>query len=77
MRERGEIEAGELRLTWKAGQVSALDTGTIADGQDVGNVVVQRRTEAGFEDVTYSVDFAFAFHAFFPDGTIHTAWPPA
>jgi hypothetical protein len=40
-------------------------------------VVVQRKTDHGLEDVTYSVDFAFAFHAFFPNGIIHTAWPPA
>ncbi len=77
LREKGEIVAGDLRLTWEPGQVSALDAGTIADGADVGNVLVQKKTADGWEDVVYSVDFAFAFNAFYPQGTIHTSWPPA
>ncbi len=71
LRDEGEIRAGDLRLSWEPGQVSALDTGEIAKGKEVGNVVVQRRTERGWEDVPYSVDFAFAFCAFHPEGTIH------
>lgn len=77
LQEKGTIEDGDLRLTWEPGQVSALDTTTIAEGQDVGNVVVQRRAGDGYQDVVYSVDFAFAFTAFFPEGEIHTSWPPA
>ena len=76
VRERGTLEAGDLHLTYEAGQASALDQSVIAEGQDVGNVVVRRRTPEGFEDVAYSVDFAFAFHAFYPGRTIHTRWPP-
>jgi hypothetical protein len=72
LRERGEILAGDLRLTWQSGQASALDTSAIADGAEVGNVLVQRRTADGWRDAVYSVDFAFAFHAFYPDGTLHT-----
>jgi Protein of unknown function (DUF3179) len=72
LRERGEILADDLRLTWQPGQASALDTDVIADGADVGNVVVERRTAAGWQDAVYSVDFAFAFHAFYPEGTLHT-----
>lgn len=75
LKEKGTIEAGDLRLTWEPGQASALDQMTIAEGQDVGNVVVQRKTGRGYEDAVYSVDFAFAFHAFFPDAPIHTSWP--
>ena len=71
LRERGVIEAGELRLTWRAGQNSALDTPDIPDGKDVGTVVVQRRAGDGWEDTVYSVDFAFAFTAFYPDGVLH------
>jgi len=77
VREQGEIRIGDLRLTWEPGQASALDAGTIADGRDVGNVVVQKKTQDGWEDAVYSVDFAFAFNAFYPDGEIHTRWPPA
>ena len=53
------------------GQASALDSSTIAEGVDVGNVLVERRSGAGWEDAVYSVDFAFAFHAFYPEGEIH------
>ena len=56
-----------LVLRWQPGQNSALDTSTIAEGADVGNVTAQRDGK----DVPYFVDFAFAFHAFFPKATIH------
>ena len=67
---RIEVEGG-LVITWEPGQNSALDTGTISRGIDIGNVVVGRQTEDGGEDVVYGVDFAFAFNAFFPDSPIH------
>lgn len=56
-----------LVLRWEPGQNSALDTRRIPDGADVGNVTVQRDGT----DVPYFVDFAFAFHAFFPKAPIH------
>ncbi|MCG8594593.1 MAG: DUF3179 domain-containing protein [Kiloniellales bacterium] len=71
LRDKGRIESGDLVLTWEAGQSSALDGGTIAEGRDVGNVVVQRKTESGLADVPYDVTFAFVFHAFQPEGTWH------
>ena len=71
LRETGRIEAGDLVLTWEAGQNSALDTRAIAEGRDVGNVVVQRQGGDGPEDVAYDLTFAFVFHAFRPDGTLH------
>ncbi len=71
LRTKGRIEAGELILTWEAGQNSALDTRAIADGRDVGNVMAQRKSAAGLEDVAYDVTFAFVFNAFYPDGTLH------
>jgi hypothetical protein len=58
-------------LTWEAGQNSALDTRTISDGREVGNVVVQRQSSDGPEDVAYDLTFAFVFHAFRPDGALH------
>jgi hypothetical protein len=72
LRESGEILRDDLRLTWEAGQNSALDAGSIAEGIDVGNVLVERKAASGWEDAVYSVDFAFAFRAFYPEGTIHT-----
>ncbi|HYZ26526.1 MAG TPA: DUF3179 domain-containing protein [Geminicoccaceae bacterium] len=71
VRDKAPFEVGDLRFTWEPGQTSALDSDTIAEGVDVGNVLVERRTADGWEDAVYSVDFAFAFHAFYPEGAIH------
>ena len=72
IRDAGTIENGDLTISWEAGQNSIHDAKYITKGRDVGNVVVQRRTSAGVEDVPYDVSFAFAFSAFVPDGTLHT-----
>ena len=73
VRERKRITTGDIVITWEPGQASALDTEIIAEGFDVGNVVVQRPKASGeLEDIVYGVDFAFAFHAFYPDAPIHT-----
>ena len=71
VRQKAPFEVRDLRFTWEPGQASALDAGTIADGKDVGTVLIERRTAHGWEDAVYSVDFAFAFQAFFPHGVIH------
>jgi uncharacterized protein DUF3179 len=71
LRKEGRVEAGDLILTWEPGQNSALDTRTISEGQDVGNVLVQRQGKNGLEDVAYDVTFAFVFHAFRPEGTLY------
>jgi len=71
VRDQGSIEQDDLIITWEAGQNSIHDTGKISSGRDVGNVVVQRRTENGLEDVPYDVSFAFAFSAFVPDGELN------
>lgn len=71
LRDKGWIEDGDLILTWEPGQNSALDTRAIAEGRDVGNVLVQRRGPDGLQVVPYEVTFAFVFHAFRPDGTLH------
>jgi len=72
LRKKGTITKDDLVLSWEAGQNSALDTRVIRRGRDVGNVVVQRRVGTKTEDVVYDVTFAFAFRAFYPEGTIHT-----
>ena len=60
------IEEAGLRLEWTGTMASALDTGTIARGREVGAIrVFDAATGA---DVVHDVAFAFAFHAFVPDG---------
>ena len=71
VREKGIVQTDDLIITWQPGQASALDSMFIAQGRDVGNVVVQRVTEGVLKDAVYDVNFAFAFHAFYPDGVIH------
>ena len=69
LKQKKEIRlAGGLVFRWEPGQNSALDSGVIARGADVGNVTAQRNGK----DIPYFVDFAFAFHAFFPKATIHS-----
>ena len=63
-REGAVSEAG-VTITWEAGQASALDSAEIAEGRDVGWVRVRDRQG---RDVPHDVLFAFAFHAFWPDG---------
>lgn len=78
LRERRRVELADgTVITWEPGQNSALDTGMIRDGRDVGNVVVQRPGPDGDPvDVVHDVSFAFAFHAFHPEGRIHTLSDP-
>ena len=64
--EEGEITEAGVTLSWAEGQASALDTDQIADGRDIGNVRVR---DAGGADLVHDVMFAFAFHAFWPEGT--------
>ena len=71
VKSRRRLEVGDLVITWELGQSSPLDAAQIDAGQDIGNVVVQRRTARGLEDAVYDVSFAFAFHAFHPQAPIH------
>ncbi len=72
LRRRGVIEiGGGTEIRWRAGQNSALDSGAIARGRDVGNIVVRTRDGGGWRDVAHDITFAFVFHAFHPEGTIH------
>ncbi len=64
--EEGEVREAGLTFTWREGQASALDSERIAAGKEVGNVRVR---DANGADVAHDVMFAFAFHAFWPDGT--------
>ena len=60
-----EVREAGVILSWRPGQASALDTRSIRRGRDVGNIRV--RDDQG-RDVVHDVLFAFAFHAFWPEG---------
>jgi hypothetical protein len=61
----GEVTENGVTLSWASGQSSALDASSIAKGRDVGTVRVR---DASGKDLPHDVMFAFAFHAFWPDG---------
>lgn len=65
LRTEHRIAEDGVVLEWTAGQASALDSRRIAEGRDVGSVRV--RNAAG-RDLAHDVMFAFAFHAFWPQG---------
>ena len=71
LRREKRVEDGDLVITWGAGQNAAMDSRNISHGRDIGNVTVQRNDGDKLVDVVHDVTFAFAFHAFNPDGTIH------
>ena len=62
--DEGELMANNLTFTWKSGQSSALDSGVIANGRDVGNIDV--RDKDG-NLVVHEITFAFAARAFLPE----------
>ena len=64
--EAGGVTEAGVTISWDAGTASALDDATIAEGRDVGAIRVR---DADGNDVVHDVMFAFAFHAFWPDGT--------
>lgn len=63
--DRSEITEAGVTLSWTEGQASALDTADMNRGKEVGTIRV--RDGAG-RDLPHDVMFAFAFHAFWPDG---------
>ncbi|MBL6931054.1 MAG: DUF3179 domain-containing protein [Rhodospirillales bacterium] len=68
----GVINAGGgLEISWQVGQNSALDSNVIANGRDVGNIVVRQRQGDQWRDVAHDITFAFVFNAFHPGGVIH------
>ena len=69
-KQRVETDSG-LIITWEPGMNSAMDARLISEGQDLGNVTVQRRNaERELEDVVHDLTFAFAFNAFNPGAAI-------
>ncbi|MEE9428024.1 MAG: DUF3179 domain-containing protein [Paracoccaceae bacterium] len=65
LRTENEITENGVTISWAGGQASALDSRKIEDGKDVGTIRVR---DASGANVPHDVMFAFAFHAFWPDG---------
>ncbi len=65
LRATGTLTENGITFSWAAGQASALDHVKIAQGKDVGTIRVR---DADGRDLPHDVMFAFAFHAFWPDG---------
>ncbi|MBY6200472.1 DUF3179 domain-containing protein [Maritalea mobilis] len=63
--DAGVLTEAGVTITWQAGTASALDTARISEGRDIGQI---RARDASGMDVVHDVMFAFAFHAFWPDG---------
>ena len=61
---------GDVVLEWHEGQTSALDHGLVEKGKEIGSVYAWRERDGARVAVVYFVDFAFAFHAFFPKSVI-------
>jgi len=66
VRKAGGVSETGLKISWIEGQASALDSRQINKGKEVGTIRVQ---DSNGRDVAHDVMFAFAFHAFWPDGT--------
>ncbi|MEH6833836.1 MULTISPECIES: DUF3179 domain-containing protein [Falsihalocynthiibacter] len=64
--EVGEVTENGVKITWREGQTSALDKADIATSREVGSIRVKDASTGA--DVPHDVLFAFAFHAFWPDG---------
>lgn len=65
VRKLGSLTEAGVTISWEPGQASALDAADLGAGAEVGNIRVR---DGGGHDVVHDIPFAFAFHAFFPDG---------
>ncbi|MDA9789372.1 DUF3179 domain-containing protein [Amylibacter sp.] len=65
LRKLNEITEKGVTISWIAGTASALDAAKIGQGKDVGSIRVKN---AKGQDIAHDVAFAFAFHAFHPNG---------
>ncbi len=65
LRQEGQVAEAGVVISWRPGQASALDSDQIARGRDVGTIRVQ---DPNGRNLAHDVMFAFAFHAFWPDG---------
>ena len=65
LQQAGQVTEAGVTISWRAGQASALDSGQIAKGRDVGSIRVR---DAQGRDLPHDVMFAFAYDAFWPEG---------
>lgn len=71
LRTSGTLALAGVRLTWRAGQASAVDATEIAEGRDVGTVeAIGETPETKGLLLPYDITFAFVAHAFHPDAPI-------
>ena len=70
LRREGSMRLGEITLEWRKGQASALDHQKVEQGKEVGSVYAWKKKGGKRVAAVYFVDFAFAFHAFFPKSVI-------
>ena len=74
---REEFPLEKAREVLKDETIAVIGYGVQGPGQALNlrdngfNVIVGQRTPEGWKDITYRIDLACAFHAFFPDGPIH------
>ncbi|MGR3622175.1 DUF3179 domain-containing protein [Pseudophaeobacter sp.] len=61
----GELREAGIVIRWSSGQASALDTASLSRGRDVGTI---RVSDTAGQDLPHDLLFAFAFHAFWPQG---------
>lgn len=66
VRENGPIKHGDVTISWKKGQASALNGAQISESTDVGTVSVVRKTSEGVKIIVYDLTFAFVVNAFHP-----------
>ncbi len=72
LERKKRVSEGDVVVTWEPGQASALDSSTIAEGRDVGNVEAFRMDGDRKVPVVHDVTFAFVVNAFEPTLTIRT-----
>jgi len=65
IQQAGSLSESGYTISWASGTASALDGSNIAQSRDVGAIRVRDKNG---KDVVHDVAFAFAFHAFNPDG---------
>lgn len=61
------IQTDGFTLSWEPGRASALDSAVIAEGRDVGNLVVSEMRDGESQDAVHDLTFAFVAHAFHPE----------
>ena len=70
IQQQGRLVDGEIEISWQPGRASALDSRQIANGRDLGSVIVKRITGSNKTLIPYKISFAFVWHAFNPETEI-------